>query len=85
MQKLGGVAESDSDNTAKVELLTLLIEHYDTTHERLSERSPVELLKSFMYDHGLKAKDLVELLGICKGYVSDILNYKKGRSKEVIR
>ena len=33
----------------------------------------------------MKAKDLVDLLGISKGYVSDILNYKKGFSKGVIR
>lgn len=33
----------------------------------------------------MKGKDLVDLLDISKGYVSDILNYKKGLSKEVIR
>ena len=38
-----------------------------------------------MDENGLKPKDLVELLGISKGYVSDILHYKKGLSKEVIR
>ncbi len=38
-----------------------------------------------MQDHQLKPQDLTEILGISKGYVSDILNYKKGLSKEVIR
>jgi HTH-type transcriptional regulator/antitoxin HigA len=38
-----------------------------------------------MTDHGMKAKDLVELLGMSKGYISDILHYKKGLSKDVIR
>jgi HTH-type transcriptional regulator/antitoxin HigA len=38
-----------------------------------------------MQDHQLKPQHLVEILGISKGYVSDILNYKKGLSKEVIR
>jgi HTH-type transcriptional regulator/antitoxin HigA len=33
----------------------------------------------------LKAKDLADWLGMSKGYVSDILHYKKGLSKEVIR
>jgi len=75
----------DPTNTEEVELLTLLIEHYDATHESFAEMDPVQLIKSFMRDHGLKAKDLVEFLGISKGYVSDILNYKKGLSKEVIR
>ncbi len=49
------------------------------------EMDPIELLKSFMKDHGLKPKDLVGHLDISKGYISDILNYKKGPSKEVIR
>ena len=38
-----------------------------------------------MHDHNMKAKDLVNLLDVSKGYVSDILNYKKGLSKDVIR
>lgn len=38
-----------------------------------------------MADHAIKAKDLVELLHISKGYVSDILNYKKSLSKDIIR
>jgi HTH-type transcriptional regulator/antitoxin HigA len=38
-----------------------------------------------MKDEGMKAKDLAALLGVNKSYVSDILNYKKGLSKEVIR
>ena len=33
----------------------------------------------------MKPKDLVELLDVSKGYVSDMLNYKKGLSKDVIR
>jgi HTH-type transcriptional regulator/antitoxin HigA len=33
----------------------------------------------------MKAKDLAELLGVNKSYVSGILNYKKGLSKEAIR
>ncbi|OYX94200.1 MAG: transcriptional regulator, partial [Sphingobacteriia bacterium 35-40-5] len=46
---------------------------------------PVQLIQSLMEEHQLKAKDLVEILRISKGYVSDILNYKKGLSKDVIR
>lgn len=78
--------DNDSVNTEEVELLTLLIEHYDAANYSFAEMDPtIELLKSFMRDHGLKPKNLVGYLGISKGYVSDILNYKKGLSKEVIR
>ena len=38
-----------------------------------------------MTEHQLKNKDLVGILGVSKGLVSDILNYKKGLSKEIIR
>jgi HTH-type transcriptional regulator/antitoxin HigA len=38
-----------------------------------------------MNNHQLKAKDLVDMLGVSKSYVSEILNYRKGFSKVVIR
>ena len=69
----------------EIELLTLLIEKYDEEHNTFDELDPVQLLHSFIKDHNLRAKDLVDILGISKGYVSDILNYKKGLSKDVIR
>ena len=62
-----------------------MIEKWDEEHNTFKEVDPIKLLHSLMKDHHLKAKDLVDLLGISKGYVSDILNYKKGLSKEVIR
>ncbi|MDP4265541.1 MAG: helix-turn-helix domain-containing protein [Bacteroidota bacterium] len=66
-------------------LLTLLIEKWDAEHNSFREVDPVRLLHSLMEDHNMKAKDLVELLDVSKGYISDILHYKKGLSKEVIR
>lgn len=75
----------DKNTKDEIALLTLLIEKWDAEHILSTELDPVQLLHSFIKDHNLKAKDLVEVLGISKGYVSDILNYKKGLSKEVIR
>lgn len=46
---------------------------------------PIELLKSLMKDHKMKAVDLANLLYVSERLVSDILNYKKGLSKETIR
>ena len=74
--------EGDED---EIELLTLLIETYDHEQNTFENLDPIELLKSLMDDHQLKARDLVQVLGVSKGLVSDILNYKKGLSKEVIR
>ena len=69
----------------EIALLTLLIEKWDLEHNTFNEVDPIKLLHSFMIEHNMKAKDLVDFLAISKGYVSDILNYKKGLSKDVIR
>ena len=74
-----------SDCTDEIELLTFLIEKWDQENNSFEDVNPVELLKSLMEEHKLKAKDLVEILGVSKGLVSDILNYKKGLSKKIIR
>jgi len=69
-----------------IELLDLLIDKWDEEHDTLSEETdPIELLKIFMEDHELKAKDLAGILGLTKGTVSKILNYQKGLSKASIR
>jgi len=77
-----GNGESFQD---EIDLLTLLIEKYDEEHNTFKETDPIILLRSLMHDHHLKPQDMTLILGISKGYVSDILNYKKGLSKEVIR
>ncbi|MER3499286.1 MAG: transcriptional regulator [Chitinophagaceae bacterium] len=69
----------------EIDLLTLLIEKRDSEHNTFEEVDPICLLTSLMDEHGMKPKDLVDLLGINKAYVSEILHYKKGLSKEVIR
>lgn len=69
----------------EIELLTFLIEKWDQEHGQFMDLDPVSLLKSFMDDHHIKAIELSGILGISRGYMSDILHYKKGLSKEVIR
>ena len=69
----------------EMDLLTLLIEKYDDDHSTFKKVDPIRLLKSFMEEHQLKAADLAKLLDVSKGLVSDMLNYKKGLSKEIIR
>ena len=69
----------------EVELLTLLIEKYDEEHNTFDDADPIELLKSLMKEHKMKAVDLAKLLYVSEGLVSDILNYKKGLSKDTIR
>src|ERR1700677_1790375 len=69
----------------EIDLLTLLIEKWDEETSTLHEIDPIRLLHSLLADHKIKAKNLADLLGMSKGYISDILHYKKGLSKEVIR
>ncbi len=69
----------------EIELLNLLIEKYDAEHNSFEDADPIELLKALMKEHKMKAVDLANLLDVSEGLVSDILNYKKGLSKETIR
>ena len=69
----------------EIELLNLLIEKYDAEHNTFTDADPIQLLKSLMIDHKLKAVELAKVLNVSEGLVSDILNYKKGLSKETIR
>ena len=85
LEKLLEKDGNSKDVQDEIELLTLLIEKWDAEHSTLNELAPVELLHSLMHDKKMKAKDLVEILGVSKGLVSDILNNKKGLSKEIIR
>lgn len=71
--------------TDEIELLTLLIEKWDAENNSFNELDPVELIKVLMEENNLKAKDLIEILGLSKGTISKILNYHKGLSKETIR
>ena len=68
-----------------IDTITLLIEQYDEENTQLMNVDPIQLIKSLMQENNLKQKDLVDLLHVSKGHLSDILNYKKGLSKNVIR
>lgn len=69
----------------EIELLIALIEKYDDEHRDFPLLNPVEMLVLLMKEHKLKAVDLAKDLGVTKGYISQILNYKREFSKEVIR
>ncbi|MGZ5281069.1 MAG: helix-turn-helix domain-containing protein [Bacteroidia bacterium] len=86
-KKLETLLENTQSKAAKdeIELLTLIIEKWDAEHNSFAEMNPIELLRTLMAEHNLKAKDLSEILNVSKGLVSDILNNKKGLSKEIIR
>ena len=81
------VTDKDKSKATKdeVELLTLLIEKWDAEHNTFDEVDPITLLKSLMQENKITSTNLAEILNVSKGLIFDILNYKKGLSKEVIR
>lgn len=87
LEQLTSAYQSNPSNELldMIDTITLLIEKYDEENSSLKEADPIELLKYLMDENNLKQKDLAELLQISKGHLSDILNYKKGLSKNVIR
>lgn len=79
------IIKDEKENQDEIELLTLLIEKWDNEHNTFNNSDPIELLKSLMIEHNLKAKDLADILELSKGTISKILNYNKGLSKNTIR
>lgn len=75
------------ENTVQdeIEMLTFLIEKWDSENNSFKDLNPIELLKALMIEHNLIANDLVDILDLSKGTISKILNYHKGLSKETIR
>lgn len=68
-----------------IDTVTLLVEKYDEENTQLKEVDPIQLLKSLMKENNINQNNLSEFLRISKGHLSDILNYKKGLSKNIIR
>jgi HTH-type transcriptional regulator/antitoxin HigA len=57
-------------NQDEIDLLTLLIEKWDYEHNTFKDSDPVEIHKALMHENSLKAKDVVDILGLSKGTVS---------------
>ncbi|MGQ1786029.1 MULTISPECIES: helix-turn-helix domain-containing protein [unclassified Saccharicrinis] len=79
------IAQDDMEVIDEIDLLALLIEKWDNEHNTFKDSDPIAILKGLMDEHNLKAKDLVDILGLSKGTISKILNYHKGLSKDTIR
>ncbi len=72
----------DSDD---VELLTLLVEKWDSENIKIQVASPIDTIIALMTEHKLNATELGKILNLSKGTISKMLNYNKGLSKETIR
>src|SRR2546426_6580999 len=67
LQELFGRDDLDADESGYVETLSLLVEAYEDAHENLDTLaeniSPLDALKSILDSHGMKSKDLGEIIG----------------------
>ncbi|MFN8349551.1 MAG: transcriptional regulator [Spirosomataceae bacterium] len=68
----------------EAELLLLLIKDYEKRYHPVLPPDPIEAIKLTLDEKGLKAKDLVGVIG-SKGYISQILNRKKPLTAEIMR
>jgi len=81
----GEVGNISNVEEMEIEYLSVLIEAYEEKNFAIGQPNPVEYLKYVLENKNLKQKDIVNLLGISKGTLSNILNYRKKLSIEMIR
>ena len=72
------------EQDAALELMVRLIQDYEEKHYPLPDPSPTEMLAYLMEQRGLKQADLA-LLFKSRGYISDVLNGKRGISKALAK
>ena len=72
------------EQDAALELMVRLIQDYEEKHHPLPDPSPTEMLAYLMEQRGLKQSDLVPMFK-SRGYVSDVLNAKRGISKALAK
>ncbi len=67
-----------------IELLTVLIEDYESREHPVPEAAPRDVLRHLMEAHRLRQKDLVDVFGT-ESIVSEVLRGKRELTKEHIR
>ena len=78
------MAEPDSTEGEKLDVLVTLIEAYEGKHFPLDLPDPVEAIKFEMERKGLSVKDLEPMIGK-SNRVYEILNYKRSLTLKMIR
>jgi len=73
-----------SAEAERLDVMSLLVEHYEKTHFPISDPDPIEFLEHIMDARGLTRKDLEPIIGH-RGRVADILNRTRPLTLEMIR
>ena len=74
----------DSPEESELEVLSLLVEHYEKDRFPIDKPDPVEAIKFRMDQQGLSQKDLIPFIGSAPK-VSEVLNHKRPLSLSMIR
>jgi HTH-type transcriptional regulator/antitoxin HigA len=77
-------APPKSDEVERLNVLSLLVEHYEKTHFPISDPDPIEFIEHIMDARGLTPKDLEPVIGH-RGRVADILNRTRPLTLKMIR
>lgn len=74
----------NSEESEKLELLSILIEDYENRHYKIDMPDPIEAIKQRIEQLGLTRKDLEKSLG-SRARISEILNKKRNLTLSMIR
>lgn len=77
-------AEPDTPEGDRLEVLTALVEAYETEHYPIDPPDPIEAIKYYVESRGLDRRDLEPYIGH-RGRVSEILNKKRPLTLRMIR
>lgn len=76
--------EEGSSEEETLELVSILVEDYESKHYQIEAPDLIEAIKIKMEEDGLRKKDLVEYFGSASR-VSEVLNRKRPLTLEMIR
>ena len=76
-----GADRRSPEEGALLDLMVLLVEEFDSEANPIKKAEPHQVLQHLMDARQLKQSDLLPVLG-SRGYTSDIVNGKRGISKE---
>ena len=77
-------AVPDTKEGDELEVLSVLVEKYETMHHPVDAPDPVQAIRFQMEHYGLKDKDLIEYIGQ-SGRVSEVLSYRRKLTLPMIR
>ena len=68
----------------RLDVLTLLVEHYEKMHYPIADPDPIAFIEHVMESRGLSRKDLEPMIGP-RGRVADIMNKTRPLTLDMIR